>query len=226
MEQQIIYDIIIALTFFGLFSALYRRTKVFTALSNVLIGVTTAQVVLGNINILQNTLLPKISGGDYIYIFAILIGLIYFAALSSKLRPLYRAVTVIMAATGLGLTLNLSMVKVWDWVYNFSVQALTGIGPLIALFFLATGIANFLFSRVLEGPTRVPREIGRIGILAYMSFLVGSSLTGYAGSMVYFMSQIFMGSAWWVPVIIFVGIIMDALGIFGKKQPEKIEVSP
>jgi hypothetical protein len=219
----ILLEILLAVTFFGLFSAAYKRTWFYGLLSNMLLAVSLGYMVVSQITAVQNTLLARISGGESIYIIALVIGLLYFTAAISKLKVLYRAVTVVTLSIGLGLTLNLSMVKVWDWVINFAGNAFTGLAPFLAMFFLATGISNFLFSRHLDkGPMNLSRQIGRVGLLSYSAYFIGTYLSGTVARMLFFILQINKGNAWWVPYVIFAGILVDATGILKRKTP-KIE---
>ncbi len=216
------FEVVMAITFFFFFSSFYKRTRFFSFLSHLLIGVSVAFVCVQGIDVLSNQIYKRIVGGEPLYIFAIIIGLLYFTAVIPKLRSLYRGVTVVQVAIGLGLTLQLSMVKVWDWVVNISGQAFTGVGPFLAMVFLVTGISNFLFSKALEKPTRIPREIGRMGLLIYAAFIVGSGLSFRVSNTMFYVLRIMQGNVWWVPIIIFAGIVIDATGIL--KRPQEAQV--
>ncbi len=219
----ILLEILMAVTFFGLFSAAYKRTWIYSLLSNLLLGVSLGYMVVSQVQLVQNNIITRITGGESIYIIAVILGLLYFTAAFTKLKAIYRAVTVVTLSIGLGLTLYISMVNVWDWVVNIAGKAFTGLAPFLAMFFLATGISNFLFSKHLErGPLKASRTIGRIGLLAYSAYFLGTYLSGMTARMLFYILQINKGNAWWVPYIIFAGIVIDATGILKRKAP-KIE---
>jgi len=219
---SLFFQVVMAITFFGLFSSFYKRSRLFSFLAHMLIGVSTAFVCVQGIDVVINDVYGRITGGEPIFIMVIIIGLLYFTAVIPKLRSLYRGVTVVQVAIGLGLTLQLSMVKVWDWTVNIAGQAFTGVGPFLAMVFLLTGISNFLFSKVLEKPTRISREVGRLGLLIYSAFIVGSGLSFRISNTMFYVLRVMQGNAWWIPLIIFAGIIIDATGIL--KRPQEAQV--
>ena len=222
-EFDLILEITTAVFFFGLYSAVYKRTAFYSILANIMVGITAAYTVLGGLDVLQNQLFPRISGGETIYLAAVIIGILYFTALFPRLKGLYRGVTVIMVAVGLGLSLNLSMVKVWDWVVQFAAGAFTGIGPFLAMFFLATGITNFLFAQKLAGPSNVPRQIGRVGLLIYSAYTAGSLLSYKIGMTMFYVIEVVQGNAWWIPFAIFALILIDATGILKRSTKVQME---
>jgi hypothetical protein len=191
-EFDFLLEITTAVFFFGLYTAVYKRTAFYSILANIMVGITAAYTVLGGLDVLQGQLFPRISGGESIYLIAVVIGILYFTALFPRLKGLYRGVTVVMVAVGLGLSLQLSMVKVWDWVVQFAAGAFTGIGPFLAMFFLAT---------------------------IYSAYTAGSLLSYKVGMMMFYVIEVMQGNAWWIPLVIFAIILIDATGILKRSTP-------
>jgi hypothetical protein len=220
-----ILQVVTAVVYFGLLSAIYKRSVLYTGITNVLIGISLGYICANNVYVLKDQVLARISGGDYDYIFAIIIGLLYFTAIIPQARVLYRAATVIQIGVGLGLMAQLSMVKTWDWVSVYSIKAFTGITEFTAMVFVLTGISNFLFSRALDTPvSRVSMQIGRVGLLIYCGYFCGTYQSGMISRLLFFTSQVVGGFGWWVPFVIFAFILLDITGIFRRAAP-KIEAT-
>ena len=91
------------------------------------------------------------------------------------------------------------------------------------MIFFAAGIANYLFSKHLEtGITKPFMSFGRLGLLIYAAYFIGTYQSGLIARIMYYISAISRGNAFWVPFLIFGVIVLDIVGVFrrGKKGPE------
>jgi hypothetical protein len=215
LSLDYVFEILLAFTYVTFLSTIYKRTKLFALVNSILLGVALGHIIYINYNTFMTQTYERIIGGEPQFILAIIVGLLYFTAVIPNLRSIYRVVAVITLGQGLGIMLNVSMLKVWNWTSEIAKAGLTDIVGFVGLVFFATGLSTFLFHRRFSrGLASIPMQIGRWSLLIYAAFFIGTYQSGLGARIMFYILRINTGAAWWVPILVLAGILLDAVGVF------------
>lgn len=139
--------IVPALLTLGIFSILYKETPVYRFVEHLFIGTTLGYAIVVNIRSLNQTAVQQILAGNYIYVIAILAGLMMY---SRYFGSTYRWLNRIPTAVVIGCTIGLALRGIPESNINRQLQAtyqpLFASGDAMTLFNNIILFASFFFA--------------------------------------------------------------------------------
>jgi hypothetical protein len=217
---------IIAFVFFAVYSILYKHNIIYGTTEAVILGIGMAHVLLGALSSIEKTVVVNLQAGDILMGgMPLIIGLLYFTIFFKQLKTLYTYTVVLGAAATMGVRMPMGVGLVWGASQGMAGKALSSGWEFISFAVFVITIVYFLFSKKLEGPTRIPSQIGRLCLWVYCCTGLTTTAIAKTNMMENYLLQIFAGPGWIVPVIIFLGVLVDLLvgwkKILGIAQPVK-----
>lgn len=141
--------------------------------------------------------------------FAVAMGVLHFCLYVRRLIEVFRFVAIASLSISIATVVRTNSAAIWQQIY-VSAQLKDFSYIFIWIFFLF-GMLYFIYSRKLERPLAVPREIGRWVMVFSLGALLTPMYLRYVEAMIGWTYRINVSPAWWVPYVVFAVIVVDAL---------------
>jgi hypothetical protein len=201
---------IVAFAFFSIYSILYKYNLLYGTVEAWVLGLGMAHVALGAWRSISTTIVVKAQAGDLLNTgIPLIIGLLYFTVFFPQVKTFYTYVVMLSSAATMGVRMPMGVGLGWGAATGMAGKATSSGWEFLSFLVFIVTIIYFLFSRKLEGPTRIPSAIGRLCLWVYCCTGLTTTAMARVNMMEGYLLEIFGGIGWWVPLIIGVGILID-----------------
>lgn len=201
-----------AFVLYGILSTIYRTNPFYDSVEGIGIGAAVGMAFWDNFKTIHTQLYLPITtnfGANWWLIFAILLGVLHFFLYIRSLIEVFRFAAVVVLSISIATIVRTNTAAIWQQVW--SSARLYDFSYFVLFICFLFGVLYFIYSRKLEKPLRVPREIGRWIMVFSLGALLTPMYLRYVEAMIGWTYKINVSPAWWVPYVVFAGIAVDAL---------------
>jgi len=203
----------LAFVLYGLLTTIYRTNPVYDAIEGIGIGAAVGSLLWNNINNFNTQLWRPITtnfNANWFLIFAIILGAANFFVYVRRYVEIFRFAAIISLAISIATTVRTNTAVFWQMVW-YSAQMQQDIMYIFVWITFIGGMFYFLYSKKLDKPLSVPREIGRWFLVFELGALLTPLFFRGTEAMLGWTLRINSSPAWMVPYLIFAGVALDAL---------------
>lgn len=221
-----VFWIAIALMAYGMLTILYKMNPLYDLVEGIGMGAMVGVSVLTNSQtVWTQVLLPLQTNfvSNWWVLFAVALGALFFCLYIRSVVEIFRFASSFVLAINLATIVRTNSTAIWAQV-TASSQILNFSYLVLWLFFIF-GCFYFIYSKKLEKPLGIPREIGRWVMIFELGALLTPMYLRYVEVAIAWTLRINASPAWFVPFLIFAIIAVDAInGKLGliKRQPKEV----
>ncbi|UCD72608.1 MAG: hypothetical protein JSW01_03915 [Candidatus Bathyarchaeota archaeon] len=211
--------------FFAAYSVLYKDNPMYRFVQSLVVGIGAGFLFMAQIDQIVRILVPSLPQPHAVI--ALVMGVAFFCIFIPGLINIYRAASILVMTVGIGIVLPYGVAITWTATLGYSQRLFTGLGPFVAGICYALGMSYFLFTGRLEKPTAPLRTLGRVVLLVYTAMCISMTALGKLNLIQWKVLDALWGipSTWFIPVGIFVLILIDAFvyPFLGVKKAKEVE---
>jgi hypothetical protein len=205
--QTMLYAVII----YAMFSVLYKHNPIYSFFEQVLIGVTLANLFMGNYQTIVSSILVPLGTGRTDLIIPLVLGLLYFTIFIPRLALISRTVISARVGGSLGFAVGLLMSIQTAALVTLAGTAATNPLAILSLIIIAFTLMYFTFSRWMDERLPLIRKIATYVVIGYFAGFGATLYVTKLDIFVGWMAIIGTGSGLWVAVAAGLVVAIDAL---------------
>ncbi len=208
--------------FFAIYTTLYKNNPIYRIAQSLVVGAGAGFLIVSQVDAYQRGVVAQMFvGGSFNWTMLIpwILGLAYLCIFVPSLINVYRAVSILTLAVGMGVVLPYGPALFWTLSQGYAQNAfkflsgfnLQTFGQLVTAIAYVAGLSYFLFTDAASGPTTTIRKGGRLVLLIYTAMTIATVALGKINLVQWKVLDAIQGipSTWWIPAIMLVVMVID-----------------
>jgi hypothetical protein len=208
--------------FFAIYTTLYKNNPVYRIAQSLVVGAGAGFLIVSQIDAYQRGVVSQMFvGGSFNWAMLIpwIMGVAYLCIFVPSLINIYRAVSILTLAVGMGVVLPYGPALFWTLSQGYAQNALNllkgfnvqSFGQLVTAIAYVAGLSYFLFTDAASRPTTTLRKGGRIVLLIYTAMTIATVALGKINLVQWKVLDAIQGipSTWFIPAIMLIVMLID-----------------